>query len=374
MDIVIAHGADISENTGGTNRVTAFANGLASADHQVTLVCPPPTGEVDRLADEVSLELAPPNLSGIASQPVRGLSVSLKAKRIAERKGGVLQFEHSSLAGVGALVGCNDYILDMHDLVFPSPLYSDLPLEPLVRRGIKQIERQGLKHASMIVVVSDRMKQLVRDEWNVPVDTFVTIANGYFDEAVAPYRDIPTQAGRVVFLGSLHPKLDLQVFADIATLPDVTELVVIGDGPLRESFEKLAKKRRSLTVRGRLPDEVAFPLLASAEVAINPQNPSRLQEASSPVKLYYYSALGVPMVVSEGPDLVTELTHNDAAVAVSNGESFVAAVEALLVDPERRRRLAKRAKQCSAEYTWDARTEQLLEFYRAKIQYNEISV
>lgn len=365
MNIVIAHAADISEASGGTNRVTAFANGLANAGHQVIIVCPPPREKIDQLAEDVILEVAPPNLSGITSQPVRGLSVSLKAKRVAEKYGAILQFEHSPLAGVGALIGSRNYILDMHDLVFPSPLYSDLPLEPVFRQGIKQIEWQGLKHAATIVVVSDLMKQLILEEWSLPSDIFTTIPNGYFHDVVIPYQNITTQTGRVVFLGTLHPKLDLQAFKEIADLSVVTDLVVIGDGPLRGPLEELSKRQSSLIIRGPLPDKEAFSLVASAEVAINPQERSRLQQASSPVKLYYYSALGIPMVVTKGPEVVNHITTAGAAKSVAPDESFAAVVENVLSDTEKRNQMSERAKQISAEFTWEKRIDRLVELYNS---------
>lgn len=363
MNIVIAHGADISEAGGGTNRVTAFANGLANAGHHVIVVCPPPRKEVDRLIEDVTLETAPPNLDSVISQPVRGLSVSLKAKQVAERNEAILQFEHSSLAGIGALIGCRDYILDMHDLVFPSPLYSDLPLEPLFRQVIKQIEWRGLKHAATIVVVSDLMKQLILEEWSLPSDRFTTIPNGYSDDLVAPYQNISTQAGRVVFLGTLHPKLDLESFKMVADLPEVTELVVIGDGPMRGSLEELSERQSSLIIRGQLPDEEAFSLVASAEVAINPQERSRLQQASSPVKIYYYTALGTPMVVTKGPAIVKELEKEGAARTVGANEVFAHTVKELMTNEHQRSEIAKKAKQLSKEFTWDSRVSRLIDLY-----------
>lgn len=369
MNIVIAHGANVDTPSGGANRVIGFANGLAAAGHDVSLVCPGSddghNGTTQYLSSPVRVERVGLDRQDVLSQPVRGLAVSRKAKRIADRRDAVIQFEHSTLGGLGALTGCREYVLDMHDLAFSSPLYSDLPFGNLVQRAVRRFEGMGIKKANRIVVVSDEMRRLVRDIWNIPDDRLVTIPNGYFREIVEPYRDTPTEPGRVVFLGSLHPKLDLQSFASVAELPSVNELVVVGDGALRDDLEDLSATHDRLHVRGRLPDEEAYRTVASAEVGINPQQPSQLQQASSPVKLFYYTALRVPMVVTSGPDLVARLAEEGAAIAVRPGDSFAAAVDSVLSDDGRRVRMREVTEEIAPEFTWDQRANDLVNLYQS---------
>lgn len=370
MNIVLAHGANVNTPSGGANRVIGLANGLAAAGHDVSLVCPGPSDGgrdemVRNLSSSVRIDRVGLDRQDVLSQPVRGLAVSRRAKRLADRRDALIQFEHSTLGGVGALTGCRGYVLDMHDLAFSSPFYRDLPLGKLVQRAVRRFEGMGIGNADRVVVVSDEMRRIVREIWDYPDDRLVTIPNGYFREVVEPYLDTPTEPGRVVFLGSLHPKLDLESFASIADLSSVNELIVVGDGALRDDLDELATTHDRLHVRGRLPDEEAYRLVASAAVGINPQQPSRLQQASSPVKLFYYAALRLPMVVTSGPDLVTRLAREGAAIAVRPGDSFATAVDSVLSDEGRRAKMRGVAEELASEFTWDQRAADLVDMYRS---------
>lgn len=364
--VVIAHGGDVSQPSGGTNRVTAFASGLADRGRDVTLVVPAPDQELpDRLSNVHVSTMSVPN-TGLADQPVRAVAITRRANRIASRTDATVQFEHSTLGGVGQLLGAQEYVLDMHDLAFESPLYGDLPAGSLVQRAIRRIEGRAVRGAAAVVVVSERMRELVSDAWDVAPESITVIPNGYFDDEIEAYRTAETVPGRVTFLGTLHPKLDAEAFFETAALPEVDELVVIGDGAKREALEagKHERELDSLRIMGRLPDEEAFELLASSSVAVNPQQSSGLQRASSPVKLYYYAALGVPMVVSEGPSLVEELAADGAAVAVAPRASFADAVQGVLQDDEQQRDMSTRAEETAKTMRWQRRINHLANLYR----------
>lgn len=363
--VVIAHGGDVSYPTGGTNRVTAFASGLADREYDVTLVVPEPDQELpDRLADVETSFVSVPN-SGVADQPIRAVRICRRAKSVAADTGATVQFEHSTLGGVGQLAGERDYVLDMHDLAFESPLYGDLPMGSVVQRIVRRIEGRAVRGASEIVVVSENMKRLVSAEWDVPDRDIHVIPNGYFSETVRPHRRSETVDGRVGFLGTLHPKLNAEAIFEVAALPEVSEMVVIGGGAKEEKLRdgKRDRSLESLQIEGRLPDEEAFPLLASSAVAINPQYQSSLQRASSPVKLYYYAALGLPMVLSEGPSLVSRLGSKEAASIVPDSGSFAEAVRDVLRDETRRIEMGDAAASLAEDLSWNRRADALEEVH-----------
>jgi len=366
-DLVIAHGGDVSHPSGGTNRVTAFAAGLADEGFDVTLVVPEPDRELpERLSNVEVSPVSTPN-SSILDEPVRASLIVRRAKRLASERDATVQLEHSTLGGVGQLWGHREYVLDMHDLAHSSSRYGDLPLGGAVQRAIHGIESRAVTSASQIVVVSENMRQLVSEEWDVDPDEIAVIPNGYDAETVEPYRTDETVDGRVVFLGTLHPKLDTEAIFEIARLDEVEEMIVIGDGVKREELEE-GKEERGLTdleVRGRLPDEEAFPLLARAEVAINPQTQSSLQEASSPVKLFYYAALGAPMVVTSGPSVAGELSEAGAAEVVAPSGPFASRVAEVLDDDERRQEMGTNARERGIDFSWERRVDDLATLYDA---------
>lgn len=365
MSVCLAHGGDLSEPSGGTARIGAFVAGLVDRGHDVTVVAPAPAGDLGERFDGASFVPVDVGTRGVVDQPVRAVQVVRRARSVARERDARLQVEHSTLAGVASLLGSRDYVLDMHDFAHRSPLYGDLPAGWVLQRALRSIEGRGLRDARAVVVVSERMADLAAETWGLSRERFTVVPNGYDPEAVAPYRDVEPVPGRVAFLGTLHRKVDADALRAVAELPAVSELVVVGDGERREELERAARGLDALRTTGRLPDEEAFPLVASAAVAVNPQHASALQAASSPVKLYYYAALGRPMVLSRGPELAAWLAERDAArlVAPDAPVAFADAVAALLDDAAARAQLGANARDAVQDATWERRAARLAELY-----------
>lgn len=364
MNICIAHGGDLSEPSGGTARVTALAGALATDPaNEVTVVAPEPRGALPGRLEPVSFVPVGVGTRHTLNQPLRALAVVRRARTLARERDARLQIEHSTMAGIATLVGCSGYVLDMHDLAFRSPQYGDLPLGRLIQVALRRLEGRGVRAAEEVVVVSEAMAEFLVGEIGHPRDRLTVIPNGYDPGTVAPYRDTEAVEGRVAFLGTLHRKLDVDAFRAIARLDAVSDFVVIGDDGYRDELERMSRSEPAMRVTGRLPDEEAFPLVAGAQVVVNPQQASALQAASSPVKLFYYAALGCAMVLTAGPETADRLAAAGAARLVEPGGDVAGAVDALLQDPGERRRMGARAADAVAEDTWDRRGAALADVY-----------
>jgi len=359
MELCIGHGGDLGEPSGGTERVSALAAGLAQRGADVTLVVPTPSGTVPDRLDPVNCL----HVDSSPSSVTRAAKVSRTAARKAQAENAILQLEHSTLAGVGTIVGVNNYILDMHDLGYSRFDHVDGFTIPLVKRAVKRLEKRALARADRIVVVSEVMANLIQRLWHVPSDSISVVPNGYFPETIEPFRDVSTVMGRVAFLGTLHPKVDIETLVTVAELPAVTDMIVIGDGAQRTSLESTARRIECLRTTGRLPDDEAFELLASAEAVVNPQTTSAIQRSSSPVKLYYYAALGKPMVVTPGPSVVKTLVRHEAAITACSRRHFVDRVREILDDTTLAKQLAENARRAARGFTWPDRVARFEEFH-----------
>lgn len=364
MKLCIAHGGDVSEPSGGTNRVVAFASGLADRGTEVTLVVPEPSAEIPTKLDSVNVREVDTGIGGVSNALTRAVSVSREALETAERTGSVLQFEHSTLGGIATLFGASGFVLDMHDLVYPRYDHVDSPVAPVLRHAVSRLERRAVERAAHVVTVSTRMNERIESRWDCESGRLSAVPNGYFEDTIDGISQTEPTSGRVGFIGTLHPKVDLQVFVELAELSSVSEMVVVGDGGQRGMLEELAKEQESLRITGRLPDGEAFRILSGSQVVVNPQVHSKLQQSSSPVKLFYYSALGKPMVVSEGPEVAHELASGDAAVVLDSDGDFVEAVERVLSDDQLRERLANNAEVTARSFHWGNRVEELAQVYR----------
>jgi glycosyltransferase involved in cell wall biosynthesis len=362
MRLCLGHGGDLGEPSGGTDRVSALAAGLTEHGFDVTVVVPTPSGPVpDRLDPVECVYVDPP-----PSSALKAAAVARRAAKRARDDDAVLQLEHSTLAGIGTLTGVDGYVLDMHDLGYSRFDHVDTPAAPLLRRTVKHIEKRALRRADHVVVVSEVMADLVERLWDVPSGSVSVIPNGYFPETVAPFHDVPTEPGRVVFLGTLHPKVDVDTIVAIAGLSAVSEMVVIGDGAQRDRLERAAEQVDALRTTGRLPDGDAFELVASAAAVVNPQTVSAIQRSSSPVKLYYYAALGKPMVVTPGPSMVESLVRHGAAVTARSRRNFVDRVRAVLEDPTFAATLGENAQHVAEDYIWQNKIDSFKEFHMSR--------
>lgn len=363
MNLCLAHGGDVSQPSGGTDRVSAIAAGLQEREFDVSLVVPEPDDPLPGRLAEVDVRCVDTTRFGTRNAITRAASVTGAARRLATEQDAVLQLEHSSLAGVGTFRGCDEFVLDMHDVAYPRYDHVDTPVAPVLKRTVKRLERRAVDRARHVVVVSEFMERMLHEQWDVPRSAITVVPNGYFPERIEGTDGVDVRPGRVCFLGTLHPKVDVEAFERIAGLSGVSELVVIGDGAQRERVDRLARERSAVRATGRLPDEEAFELLASAGVVVNPQASSDLQRSSSPVKLFYYAALGKPMVVSEGPSIVERLLEAEAARVADSRSEFVTEVERLVNSDSLRQELSRNARELAEEFDWTTRSEQVASIY-----------
>jgi glycosyltransferase involved in cell wall biosynthesis len=111
--------------------------------------------------------------------------------------------------------------------------------------------------------------------------------------------------------------------------------------------------RDDILALGRLPRRQALAHVANFDVALYPRRTSHVPQAAKTIE---YLGAGVP-VVSYDLSVVTDLKEAGAGVLVREPRDFVAAVEALARDPERRRELAAAARRAGERRDWDVLAE-----------------
>lgn len=364
--ICIAQPSDLSRPSGGTERILAFASALHDAGVDVHLVMPTPSGSLPpQLAPLETTTVPISERAAVTNQAARATAIGYRATRIAQQTGACLQVEHSLLGAITDRLSDVAYTVDMHDLLYASPHYSDTSLTSLLQRALFHLERDAIRGASHIFTTSRNMSDFLQGEWDVAPDRMTTIPNGYSVDAIATLQDVDPVDGRVVFVGELHSKVDLEALVRTSQLDAVEGLLVIGDGKYRSDLEAMVSDTpdSTITMTGWLPQEKAYRYVASADVAIAPYRPSLSYRLSSPVKLYAYMGLGVPAVVTAGPSAAQELAAESAAVVVGEDDDFPRAVRTVLGDDQLRSDLRRNAADVSESLTWTRRAETLLRWY-----------
>jgi glycosyltransferase involved in cell wall biosynthesis len=364
MKVVIAHGGNIGFQGGGTLRVLTFAKSLAERGYDVSLVVPKPVGNIpEDVRESVRIYTVPVVPRGLWSQITRAIFVSLKAKKLAEKEGAILQIEHSTLGGIASLLGCSNYVLDVHDLEFDGDQYRSIPL---ASKGIYYLERRAVKKASKIIAVSDVMKDFISKEWGIEKSKIDVIPNGVRSKILNFKTDEKEEEGLVSFLGVLTHNIDYEKIFLLSKELEKTRIFVIGDGPMRCKLLKRLKGGNiaNVIVPGYLPDEKAYGILARSQVCIFPLRDTFHTRVAAHMKAFDYAALGKAIATDRDATARVFEMHDAALVSdPSKPEEFVENVRRLLNDEGLRKRLGMRARKLAENFTWEKQGEKLVRLY-----------
>lgn len=363
--LILAHGGDISEPAGGTDRIRSFTNAIQEVV-SISLVVPKPKRALPDFARDLDVITVSTPSEGTLDQPLRAAAIVRKAKSVRREYGGEIQFEHSTLGGVGSLFGTSNYILDMHDLEYTSPQYQDLGPTGSVANVVKFIEGRAIKNAKHIICVSESMKEMLIDEWDITSGEISVVPNGYSRELINSVPNRRSKQARVVFMGTFHSKVDFEGLKSVCRQDAVEELVVIGGGGEGAGIlDELDEVRRSkITFTGWLPPQFAYEVVKTADVAIAPYRQSSALRASSPVKLYTYAALGMPIVTSLGSDFAEDLVESGAAIGVKPDEDFGRRVRQLMNDRKKKETIKHNALAVAERNSWEERELDIKPIYK----------
>jgi glycosyltransferase involved in cell wall biosynthesis len=364
--VCLVHGSDLSVPSGATDRVIAFVNGLVNADYDVHLVVPKPKTTLPDDVDGVYVHTINSMERGVINQITRATELSLKAKKIVNNTNALLQIEHSTLAGFASVLGCSDFILDMHDLCYTDPLYLNLPFSRYVQRCIYKIERRAVENASKIIVVSGPMKKFIIDEWGVPDDRVEVIPSGFFASKIRDSISQSLVAPNVISrVGSLFVHLDVDAIIALARSLQETDvkILLVGGGVAEDELKGKVKKQNleNVVIRGWVPHDEALRIMQGSLLTFESIRDTMTTRLASPIKILNYAALGKPIVLSDVSELGMIFKENDAALVSdpSNIEQFVENVHHLLDNTNLRNRLGNNALNLVHGYNWEKQGEKL---------------
>ena len=204
-----------------------------------------------------------------------------------------------------------------------------------------------------------------------PAHEFDVIPNGidteFFSPEAEPLPHLLDGKRNVLFVGRFDPrnglKHMLEAFVLLRKTRDDVRLVVLGDGPLRNVYERLVPPtlRDDVLFEGRV-DQLRPRYLASADILCTP-----CQLASFGMVVLEAMSAGVPIVASRNSGF--ELLIDDGVQGVlidppdSEGQ-FAAALEGLLENVSLARRMgAEGRERALGAFSWPVVVDQLEELY-----------
>jgi phosphatidylinositol alpha-mannosyltransferase len=203
--------------------------------------------------------------------------------------------------------------------------------------------------------------------------TYEIVPNGIdvggFQKPMPRPHDMPADGSpTIIYVGRLEPRkgVDVLIRAMPAVRAQVTSvrLVIVGDGPDRESLTAIARTLNvDVRFAGRVDDQQLPAYMQSADIVCSPA----LGGESFGIVLVEAMACGTPVVASHIEGYVDMLGDSDSAVLVPprDPDALAAALTALLVNEDRRRAQGARGAVKAREYAWPAVAARLERIYES---------
>lgn len=246
-----------------------------------------------------------------------------------------------------------------------------------LRRLAAWSQRYAWQGADVVLPVTAVLADMVQAA-RVPKERIAVIPNGIdldrFGNNSLSIEDAKSRLGldhRLVlgFTGFIREWHGLERVVDL--IADRAEgaglhLLVVGDGPARESLETRARQRGiadRVTVTGVVDRDRVPGYVAAFDIALQPS----VVSYASPLKLFEYLAMGRAIVAPASPNITEVLTDGENAVLFDPDQSdgMLRAIERICGDGELRRRVADGARNTIArrKLTWDDNARRVVELF-----------
>lgn len=221
--------------------------------------------------------------------------------------------------------------------------------------ALRRSSRMILQSATAISAVSDELAT------DLGVDTPVhVIPNGVDLDRFAPTvnGDVDS-APHVLFVGALTPWQGLDVMRAARhdpAWPDPVDLVIVGDGPLRD----LVATDPKIDYRGPVAHAEVGDFIGQAMATLSTKHTSA--RGASPLKLYESLGCGVPVIVSDVPPQSTFVHAHRCGIVIPPDDptALAQAVAQMTDDPQTRQEMGRRGREAVEDgHSWRARTSEL---------------
>jgi glycosyltransferase involved in cell wall biosynthesis len=275
------------------------------------------------------------------------------------------------------VLGRKRFIFDHHD-VSPELYRSRYAVSyGLMARALKAIEWVNLKFADVTIATNESYKDIAIARGGRSAETVFVVRNGPSAERMqsSPPRWSLRESGKkiLVYVGSLNPQdgvdyllRSLRYLKHDHRRDDFT-CIIIGSGDSFDDLRKLARELHldgTVQFRGYVSDQELQETLAAADICMDPDPASPLNNVSTWIKIMEYMAYSKPIVSFDLKE--TRYSAAEAAVYVppNDERAFAEATARLMDDPPLRERMGHFARErVEQQLQWSVVGKNLLAAY-----------
>lgn len=397
---------DLAAETGGAVHVRAMIRALGNLGHEITAVgscvSRPEWIEHQTGARVISCGISrvnrslgrairkgnkvlrrPPRRFPDAVRLLHNAAFLRKAAKLVRRFSPDFVYERYSLWGITGLTLAKRYQLPLAlevnaPLVYEQQRYRQKLTWPRLARWM---ECRTWRGADPVMVVSESLRKLLIEEAAVVPERIRVLPNAvdakwFASDRNATRTDSPKEQKFVLaFVGSFKAwhgaDFLLSVFEDFHKIEPSSHLLLIGDGPLKDSLEERTYRSglgKAVTFTGIIPHEEIRDYLATVDVALAPY-PALENFYYSPLKLFEYMAAGRAVVASRTGQVAQIIRHRANGLLYEPGDrsGLLKCLCELRNDPALGEELGRNARKACEEFTWERNAARVIEWVRPRV-------
>lgn len=226
-----------------------------------------------------------------------------------------------------------------------------------------KIEKKIFKNADIIICITERLKNFIIENFNIKDKKIYIIPDGVKDEWLDVKRD---KREYIFYAGSFEKWKGIEILIKAMSYLPNEKLLIAGEGEEFENLKRLVKKLNlgdRIKFLGYLSHKEILLYLSKSKIGILPNIKEGISEFTSPLKLFEYMALGLPIVATDLPVFREILTHGENAwlVKPEDPKALAEGIKFLIDNPQIAEKLAFKAKEIAKNYTFSKRAEKIKE-------------
>jgi glycosyltransferase involved in cell wall biosynthesis len=280
---------------------------------------------------------------------------------------------------VGRAMGAS-YVYDQQDAnpELSAAKWGDRRVYRLLGWLTGKLEKASYRTSDLVIVPNDSYADIAKKRGSVDADRIAVVRNappaGHFRalaEGLGPLGDSPFRFG---YLGVMGSQDGVEILIEAAAIlrgsrPDIDFVVdLVGDGEARPGLERLAVDRGvadRLVFHGYRQADYFVPLLATSDICICPDPPTRFNNVSTMTKVVEYLAMGRPALLFDLHETKTVAGPAGLVVTAPNAEGLATTMARVVDDRPLLAQLTAAAATRLDElnYSWEASSRELVDSY-----------
>jgi glycosyltransferase involved in cell wall biosynthesis len=277
-------------------------------------------------------------------------------------------------------------VYDIHDLYIETVnqgLQKNLPFSFLqfksiittftFRFFIKRIEKKYIKQANLIFSVNSSISNYIESKYHLECDTIENFPTSQPIPSLKKLRDfleIPPSLKIVIYHGNLGGGRYLpEIINSAFFFNDNIRLVVIGDGELKDKL--ISKANTNTFFLDQVPYENLFQFTSDANLGIVLlEHINYSKKHASANKLFEYMACGIPVAISNSPELikVVQKEGNGIIIKEINSINIANFINDFFENSLRESSMGSKGRLAfENRYNWTTQEKKLIELFTQKI-------